>query len=73
MPPASRRSLPVRFDGESFAEDVQRASAGGRSAAEAARAEYDGSGVPLADLRRHQPHGSNAPTVYQIADRRLHG
>ncbi len=29
--------------------------------------------VLLAVGVRHHPHGSNAPTVYQLADRRLHG
>lgn len=110
----------ARFDSDAFREDMARATPAGRSAAEAAKRDYEASGVPFSDLRpcdaehrdgtvlpqclkiylpppvgrfgmvfkfaiadgsplleylafgvRHHPPNSNAPTLYEIAHRRL--
>jgi hypothetical protein len=62
---------------------VARATEAGRSAAEIAKRDYelfrfavakDAPGLEyIAFGVRHHPAGSKAPTVYEIAHRRLHG
>lgn len=112
---------PALFDDAAFAEDLQRAGDTGREVALRARSSFEGTGVPVEELRacdeegpdgtallhcvkvrlpfpdgkfgmvfrielrdgksvlafaafgvRHHPKDSHAPTVYDIAHRRLH-
>lgn len=122
MSEAERRAG-AHFDADAWEEDLARATAAGREAAEVAQTEYDRQGVPIAQLRRiaehghdrtvlpacakvylpppagrfgmifmlkvepdgrpvltflafgvrHHPRGSQRPTVYQLAHRRIHG
>jgi hypothetical protein len=58
--------FPARFDAGAFREDMAGTTPAGQSAAEIARRDYLAFGV------RHHPAGSNAPTLYEIAHRRLH-
>jgi hypothetical protein len=118
----STRALMARISPAFWAEDLERSSAGGRTAALQARARWERTGVPIADLRaceidhaggtslpncrkvylpppegrfgavfevriierelqlvflafgvRHPPRNAHTPSVYEIADRRLHG
>ncbi len=120
--PANKGRAPVVFNEHAFAEDLERASIGGRTHATTARTEFERPGIDVARLRpcdpegrdgtrlvgsvktyipwpdgrfgmvfaveriegrlvlvfvafgvRHQPKHSNAPTVYALAHRRLHG
>jgi hypothetical protein len=48
--PASRARFPVRFVAENWSEDMARASAAGRAAAQAARDRYGRNGVPFEEL-----------------------
>ena len=61
--PTSRRpanSPPVVFDDAAWAEDLARATAAGREVADAARREYEMSGVPLQELRACDPEGPDS-------------
>lgn len=51
------RRARARFDRDAWEEDLARTTASGRAAAEGARAEYEQSGIPIAQLRRVAEHG----------------
>lgn len=119
MGPSEPR-FPARFDPDPWDEDLAHSTPAGRTAAEAARRDYEPDGVPRSHLRpceaqgrdgtslsdcakvylpspdgrfgmvftidrkadkpaleflafgiRHHPKGSHAPTVYELAHRRL--
>lgn len=56
-PERPARTPPVIFGTAAWAEDVLRASAAAQRVAEAARADYERDGVPVADLRACQAEG----------------
>jgi len=67
--------FPARFDAGAFREDMAGTTPAGQSAAEIARFVVANDAPRLDYLAfgvRHHPAGSNAPTVYKIAHRRLH-
>lgn len=73
------RTPPVIFGSAAWAEDLLRASAGAQRVAQAARDEFEGSGVRVADLRACQAEGpdgtrlENCVKVYLPAPAGPHG
>jgi hypothetical protein len=55
----SERRARAHFDPEAWEEDLARATAAGREAAEATRRDYEQKGVPIDQLRRVAKHGQD--------------
>ncbi len=58
-PTRPRRTPPVAFDAVAWADDMARASAAGLRVAEAARKEFEESGVPIDQLKRCDAEGTD--------------
>jgi hypothetical protein len=52
-----KRGARAHFDADAWEEDLARTTPNGRAAAEAARREYERSGIPIQQLRRVAEHG----------------
>jgi hypothetical protein len=61
------RRARAQFDADAWDEDLGRATAAGRQAADAARREYELSGVPVAQLRRIAEHGRDGTELPDCA------
>lgn len=53
----TERHARAQFDADAWEEDLAGSTAAGRQAAEAARKDYERSGIPIAQLRRMAEHG----------------
>jgi len=79
QPERPARTPPVIFGSAAWAEDLLRASAGAQQVAQTARAEFERSGVEVADLRACQAEGpdgtrlENCVKVYLPAPAGPHG
>jgi hypothetical protein len=61
------RRARAQFDSDAWDEDLGRATTAGREAAEAARREYEQSGIPVAQLRRVAEHGGDGTELPSCA------
>jgi hypothetical protein len=57
QPERPARTPPVIFGSSAWAEDLLRASVGAQEVAQTARAQFEPSGIPVADLRACQAEG----------------
>lgn len=67
MTTARRHSFPARFDENAWEEDLARSTPSGRQAAEAARRDYERSGIPFEHARRVQEHGRDGTVLPNCA------
>jgi hypothetical protein len=63
----SRRGFPAYFDPDAWEGDLARSTPAGRQAAEAARRDYEGGGVPVEHLRRVEEHGQDGTVLPDCA------
>jgi hypothetical protein len=62
-----RRGFPAHFDPDAWEEDLARSTPTGRQAAEVARRDYEGGGVPVEHLRRVEEHGQDGTVLPDCA------
>lgn len=74
--PTSDPRFPARFDAKTWETDLARSTTRGRAAAEAARRDYEGNGIPRSHLRPCEDEsrdGTRLPDCYKVRIPHPHG